>query len=110
MHPVASQNVEATRALQSPGHQRLTFGPYVLERALKVFGPTLDQSAAGCASGALDWLEQQFSRPVERAEQDGWGRTKRVWRLADDGELLGAGRGIWRARRRRAADRVVRLR
>jgi hypothetical protein len=84
---------------------------YVLDGALEIFGPTLDQSAGSLASAALGWLEQQLRRPVERAEWSDWRTgTKRVWRFADDGEVLCVDRGVWRARRRRAPDRVVRLR
>jgi hypothetical protein len=85
---------------------------YVLDVGVCGFiRPDPDRSPAGLAAGAVSWLQEQLRRPVQCAEWDlRRGKTKRVWRFADDGELLASDFGTGRLRRRRAPDRVAILR
>jgi hypothetical protein len=74
--------------------------------------PTGELSPVGRADVVFNWLVDQLRRPVELWAWDSrWRRTARMWRLADDGNVICADpRAYQLVNRGRTPDRISRLR
>lgn len=107
-HPELQVGVEPSEEICLVGAWE-TWG-FVLDAGLEI----LDYPArtpSGLATGALQWLGQELRRSIERHEWDVWPfRTRRLWRFADDDELLACDWGAGLLHRRRTPDRVLPVR